>query len=92
MEHVRNNLPPAIILQGRDDTVTPLEGARLFHERMVNAGNDCELWIYDGVGHMFTPSTMRDDGWPQPDPNVQQEAYEQADNFLKERGFIHVPL
>ncbi|MBL7113915.1 MAG: alpha/beta hydrolase [Bacteroidales bacterium] len=88
VDNVRKNLPPTIILQGRDDTVTPLKGARLFYDRMIAAGNDCELWIYDEVGHLFTPNTMRDDGWPVPDPHVQQEAFEQADIFLKKRGYL----
>jgi len=87
-DHVRKNLPPTIILQGRDDTVTPLKGAQSFYERMIAAGNDCELWIYDEVGHLFTPNTMRDDGWPRPDPHVQQEAYDQADKFLKRLGYL----
>lgn len=87
-EHVRKNLPPTVILQGRDDTVTPLKGAQLFYNRMIAAGNDCELWIYDEVGHLFTPNTMRDDGWPRPDPHIQQEAFEQADEFLKKRGYM----
>jgi acetyl esterase/lipase len=86
--HVRKGLPPTIIFQGESDTVTPLAGARLFCERMRAAGNRCELHVYPGVGHLFTPVGVRDDGWPQPDLTVQADAMGKADAFLKSLGFI----
>jgi acetyl esterase/lipase len=87
-EHVRAGLPPTIILQGRTDTVTPLVGSQQFCDRMRAAGNRCDLHVYDGVGHLFTPSTEPDDGLPNPDPDVQAAAYRQADEFLRSLGFI----
>lgn len=87
-KNVREKLPPTIILQGRDDTVTPLAGVQNFAERMIAAGNHCELIIYDGVGHLFTPSSEPDDGWPNPDPEIQAEAFAKADEFLRKFGYI----
>jgi acetyl esterase/lipase len=86
--HVRQGLPPTIILQGSDDTVTPLAGVQLFCDRMRAAGNRCDLYVYRGVGHLFTPAGIRDDGWPQPDAKVQADAYRKADEFLISFGFI----
>lgn len=86
--HVRKGMPPTLILQGDVDTVTPLKGARLFRDRMRAAGNSCELQVYPGVGHIFTPAGIRDDGWPQPDPKVLSEAMKKADQFLATLGFI----
>ena len=88
-ENVREGLPPTIILQGRNDTVTPLPGVQNFTNKMRAAGNRCELIIYDGVGHLFTPSSEPDDGWPNPDPRVQAAAFAQVDGFLKSLGFIN---
>lgn len=88
IEHVREGLPPTIILQGRDDTVTPLEGVQKFHDQMVAHGNLCELYIYDDVGHLFTPNTMPDNRAPHPDLEVQKRAYDQADLFLKTLDYI----
>jgi len=88
VEHVREGLPPAIILQGRDDSVTPLSGAQLFHDKMQANDNYCEIWIYDGVGHIFTPNTMSDRGNPKPDKTIQKKAHRKADEFLKNFGFI----
>ena len=88
VEHLRSGLPPTIILQGRDDTVTPLEGVQAFHDQMLSHGNHCELFIYDGVGHLFTPNTMPDNREPHPDKEVQKKACDQADAFLKKLGYI----
>lgn len=89
VEHVKEGLPPTIILQGRDDTVTPLDGVQLFYEEMNQNGNLCELWVYDNVGHLFTPSYMPDNGWPRPDKAVQEKAFNQIDLFLKEQGYLN---
>lgn len=89
--HVRAELPPTLILQGDVDTVTPLAGARLFCDRMRAAGNRCELHVYSGVGHLFTPAGIPDDGWPQADPTVQADASGKADEFLISLGFVKRP-
>lgn len=86
--HVRAGLPPTIILQGRTDTVTPLIGVKRFCDRMREAGNRCDLHVYDGVGHLFTPSNEPDDGLPNPDLEVQAAAYREADEFLRSLGFF----
>jgi acetyl esterase/lipase len=87
-EHVRKRLPPTLILQGDVDTVTPLAGAQRFCERLQAAGNRCELQVYKGFGHLFTPAGVPDDGWPKPDPRIQAEALAKAEGFLKSLGFL----
>jgi acetyl esterase len=87
-EHVRAGLPPTLILQGSTDTVTPLTGVRRFCERMQAAKNSCELHVYDGFGHMFTPAGTADDGVPKPDPAIAADALVRADQFLESHGFI----
>jgi len=86
-EHVRKGLPPTLILQGNVDTVTPVTGAKRFCERMLAAGNVCELHIYEGFGHLFTPAGIPDDGMPQPDPAISADASKRADRFLESLGF-----
>lgn len=87
-EHVRKGLPPTLILQGSDDTVTPLSGVKRFCERLRTAGNDCELHVYQGFGHLFTPAGVPDDGMPKPDPAVSADASARADQFLTSLGFL----
>ena len=87
-EHVREGLPPTLILQGSSDTVTPLPGVRRFCERLRSAKNACELHVYDGFGHLFTPAGIADDGEPKPDPATASDALARADRFLRSLGLM----
>ena len=87
-DHVRSGLPPLIIVQGKTDTVTPTDGVRRFCEAMLAAGNRCDLHVFDGVGHLFTPSSEPDDGWPNPDGEVVEDADQKIDAFLESVGFL----
>ena len=87
-EAVDQNMPPSLIVIGRDDTVTPLSGSLLYKDNMAKHGNECELIIYEGVGHLFTPSSEPDDGWPNPDEKVRQDAQDKMDAFLKMHQYI----
>jgi acetyl esterase/lipase len=49
---VRPGVPPALLLQGSDDTTVPPRHAKTLAERLKAAGNDVELLIYDGVDHI----------------------------------------
>lgn len=86
-EHVSETTPPTIIVIGRTDTVTPLEGSELFQNNMIEYGNDSELHIYDGVGHLFTPATEPDNGWPNPDKQISLKAQKEIDKFLEKHGY-----
>ena len=87
-EHVRAGMPPTVIVQGDVDTVTPLAGVGRFCDRMRAAGNTCELHVFKGFGHLFTPAGMRDDRQPAPDRATAAAAMARADAFLKALGFI----
>ena len=87
-EHVRSGLPPTVIVEGRQDTVTPLSGVQLFTDRMKTAGNRCELYIFDGAGHLFTPVGTPDDGYPKPDPAIETAAFRKLDAFLGSIGYM----
>ena len=87
-EHVRKGLPPTLILQGSVDTVTPLGGVKRFCERLRAAGNVCELHVYEGFGHLFTPAGIPDNGMPKPDPAVSADATARVDRYLKSLGFM----
>jgi acetyl esterase/lipase len=86
-EHVRKGMPPMLVLQGNVDTVTPLGGVQRFCDRVRAAGNTCELHVYEGFGHLFTPAGVPDE-WPKPDPATSKDASARADRFLKSLGFL----
>ena len=87
-EHVREGLPPTLILEGSSDTVTPLPGVRRFCERLQTAKNACELHVYEGFGHLFTPAGIADNEAPQPDPATASDALDRADRFLRSLGLM----
>lgn len=87
-EFVSENTPPTLIVIGKDDTVTPVKGSEIFKENMTKYNNECELIIYDGVGHLFTPSSEPDDGWPNPDKEISNKAQKKMDEFLKKFNYI----
>lgn len=87
-EHIKEDMPPSIILVGKYDTVTPARQSKLFHENMLKFGNESYLHIYDGVGHLFTPKDQPDDGFPHADKKTQAKANNEVDLFLKRLGYI----
>jgi acetyl esterase len=87
-EHVRSGLPPTIIVEGREDTVTPLPGVQRFVDRMKAANNRCELYVFEGAGHLFTPVGTPDDGYPKPDPTIEAAAFSKLDTFLVSLGYM----
>jgi len=87
--HVRKGMPPTLILQGHIDTVTPLSGAKRFCDRLREAGNRCDLHVFHGFGHLFTPKGTPDDGMPKPDPATSADAAASADRFLTSLGLMH---
>jgi len=86
-QHVREGLPPTLILQGSTDTVTPLAGVKRYCELLRGAKNTCELHVYEGFGHLFTPAGIPDDGQPKADPATAADALARADRFLTSLGF-----
>lgn len=89
---IRKGLPPTAIMQGDVDTVTPHASAKAFCDKMVAAGNRCELNTYMYSGHLFTPKGTPDAAKPQPNPKVEAAAQAKADEFLASLGYIDKPL
>jgi hypothetical protein len=52
------------------------------------AKNACELHVYDGFGHLFTPAGIPDDQDPKPDAATAADALARADGFLTSLGFM----
>ena len=88
VEHMREGLPPAIVLQGDVDTVTPLAGVREFCQLLRAKGTKCELHVYKGFGHVFTPEGTSDQGEPRTDPRAEADAHAKADRFLISLGYM----
>ena len=53
IQHIRSGLSPAIIFQGTADTTVPFYGVKIFSDKMKEAGNRCDLHVYEGRPHLF---------------------------------------
>lgn len=51
--HVRSGLPPMALLHGTEDETVPYWTIEQFVEEMQQVGNRCELYAYEGGGHLF---------------------------------------
>jgi acetyl esterase/lipase len=86
--HVGASTPPASIVQGSEDTLTPLTRATLFCEQVIEVGGVCELNLYQGVGHLLTRNLENQEGDFDPDPEAEADGIRQHLRFLEELGFI----
>ena len=72
VDHVKAGLPPTILFHGMGDTLTPYAGAKRFHQRMIAAGNSCQLISHPAGGH----------GYLIFDLELYEEALERTRSFL----------
>lgn len=84
VHHVRENLPPTLIMHGTQDTTVPFQNAVEFTEKMNECGNQCTLIPAFGESHGFFNGTFR--------PTFGMRNYNKcmtsSAKFLAELGFI----
>jgi acetyl esterase/lipase len=73
--HVRPGLPPAVMFQGTIDSDVPPWTARAFAQKMRDAGNRCDLHMYEGQTHLNWGDNAFD-------------VLEEMDAFLESIGFM----
>ena len=83
VEHVRERMPPVVIVHGEKDTLTPLSGARRFCERVTVSGGRCDLHVYPGVGHLLTRNLANQESDFDPDPVARDDGNAKQVAFLK---------
>lgn len=83
VEHVRPRMPPAVIVHGERDSLTPLSGARRFCERVREGGGRCELNVYPGVGHLLTRNLANQESDFDPDPAARDDGNAKQIEFIR---------
>ena len=81
---IKKNSPPMLLFHGREDKTVPFENAERFSSLSKEAGNDCKLIAFDGVGHgFFNGDFFKGKG----DKYFNLCMYE-TDNFLRKQGYL----
>ncbi len=78
---VRPGLPPTIIFQGTEDRTVPYQAAAHFTNLMKQAGNDCTLVTFRGLGHGFF-------NYGEHGNRHFRQTLWATDRFLVEHGFL----
>lgn len=88
--HIRPGAPPTIILQGEEDSVTPVEGSKAFCARMRASNNVCVLKLYKGVGHLFTHNLEEQEipDYSSIDREISKQADDASITFIRDLGII----
>lgn len=79
--HVKAGAPPTIILHGKADTTVPYSTTEVFRDRMVSAGNRCELVGAEGQVHGFFNFGRNENRYA-------LETLQAADQFLASLGWV----
>ncbi len=53
MHNIQPGNPPTIVFLGTNDRLIPVSTAEKYRDKMIAAGNVCELFLYEGEGHGF---------------------------------------
>lgn len=88
LEHAGASTPPASIVNGDRDELTPLSKAKDFCERVTRAGGICELNVYPGVGHLLTRNLASQESEFDPDPAFKADGQARHERFLRAHGYI----
>jgi acetyl esterase/lipase len=82
--HVKQGVPPTLILHGKADTTVPYSTAEAFAKSMTAAGNRCELVGYENQTHGFF-NFGRGDG------THYTRTVQAMDEFLTSLGYLAPP-
>ncbi len=88
LQHAGAATPPSCIVNGDQDTLTPLSRVERFRDRVLQAGGICELNVYPGVGHLLTRNLKDQEDNFDPDPKFKADGIAQLELFLREHGFL----
>ncbi|MGK7394318.1 MAG: alpha/beta hydrolase [Candidatus Cyclobacteriaceae bacterium M3_2C_046] len=81
VHQVRSTIPPTIIFHGKADSTVPVENVLELTHKIEQAGGNCQLVLYDDVGHGFFNQGRHQDQYFEKTMNQTRE-------FLKDRGYL----
>ncbi|MBA3852791.1 MAG: alpha/beta hydrolase [Gemmatimonas sp.] len=79
----RAGLPPTVLVQGAEDSLTPLRGAQRFCLLIAAQRQTCDLRVYDGLGHLLGRNLGDQENAADPDPAARADALRHQLRFLQ---------
>jgi len=86
--YISSKLPPALIIQGQQDSIVYTRDAIDFRDKAQKAGATCQLYIYPGVGHLLTRNIKIQYKDFDSDPKFAADAHLREDRFLDSLGYF----
>jgi acetyl esterase/lipase len=85
MHHIREELSPMVIFQGKADPAVPFADVDRFCRAVKNeSGNRCDLFVYDGGAEGFFNPSVEQGKW-------YKQTLLEADRFLTNLGYLPKP-
>lgn len=91
LAHVDADTPPTAIIHGAEDSVTRAAASEQFCARIKQAGGDCRLHVFPGLGHLLTRKLDDQKTVIDADPEAVVAAQRLQELFLQQIGFIAKP-
>jgi acetyl esterase/lipase len=88
VEHVGATSVPTCIVQGAEDTLTPLASAKRYCDQVAKLKVACELNVFPNLGHLLTRNLKNQESEYDPDPEARNAGNLKQLQFLQDLGFI----
>jgi acetyl esterase/lipase len=83
-DQMPSRMPPAIVFHATADTTVPYANSVAFRDKLVKAGNRCELVTFEGLGHSYNSSRYGEAG-----KVADKKTRADVANFLTSLGLIN---
>jgi len=80
----RADMPPTVLVQGAEDSLTPLRGAQRFCVLLAAQRQACDLRVYEGLGHLLTRNLADQENAFDPDPLARADALRHQVRWLQQ--------
>lgn len=84
VRNARAGMPPTVLVQGADDSLTPLRGAQRYCLLLAAQRQACDLRVYDGLGHLLTRNLAEQENAFDPDPQARADALRHQVRWLQQ--------
>lgn len=85
-DQLPTNMPPTIVFHATADQTVPYTNSVAFRDKLVSAGNQCKLVIFEGLGHAYNSSKYGEAG-----KAADQTTHEEVVKFLEQLGLMEKP-